>query len=242
MFGQIAARYDFLNHFLSLGMDQYWRWRTVRSLPVRGTAPVLDVCTGTGDLAFALQRAAGGEVAVYGSDFCHPMLVEGRRKRASRNADVAFVEGDALRLPFDDDQFQIVTVAFGLRNMADPQRGLAEMVRVCRPEGQVAVLEFSIPPRQPFRTLYQGYFRHVLPRIGQWLARNEHDAYHYLPASVGEFPSGAALAQRMEVAGLQHVTHTPLTLGVVTLYRGTKPVRSPKAESKNATQPLAAGQ
>lgn len=223
MFGAIAARYDFLNHLLSLGVDVYWRWRTVRKVPPAGDAPILDLCTGTGDLALAYHRAAGGQTSVVGADFCHPMLVIGHAKAAkSRAEQVSFVEADAQRLPFADDHFQIVSVAFGLRNVADTDRGLREMVRVCRPGGKVAVLEFSMPRWQPFKFLYGWYFRHVLPRIGQFLARNQQEAYSYLPASVGEFPSGEALAKRMRAAGASQVRYYPLTLGVATLYVGTK--------------------
>lgn len=223
MFGEIAARYDFLNHLLSLGIDVYWRWRTVRKVPPVGDAPILDLCTGTGDLALAYHRAAGGQTRVVGADFCHPMLVIGHGKAAKAQADrVSFVEADAQRLPFADDHFQIVSVAFGLRNVTDTDRGLREMVRVCRPGGKVAVLEFSMPRWQPFKFLYGWYFRNVLPRIGQFLARNQQEAYSYLPASVGEFPSGEALAERMRAAGAGQVRYYPLTLGVATLYVGTK--------------------
>jgi len=223
MFGEIAARYDFLNHVLSLGIDVYWRWRTVRKVPPAGYAPILDICTGTGDLALAYHRASGGQTRVVGADFCHPMLVIGQGKAAKAQADqMAFVEADAQRLPFADNHFQIVSVAFGLRNVTDTDRGLREMVRVCQPGGKVAVLEFSMPRWQPFRFLYGWYFRNVLPRIGQTLARNRQEAYSYLPASVGEFPSGEALAERMRAAGAGQVRYYPLTLGVATLYVGTK--------------------
>jgi demethylmenaquinone methyltransferase/2-methoxy-6-polyprenyl-1,4-benzoquinol methylase len=223
MFGEIAERYDFLNHVLSLGTDVYWRWRTVRQVPPTGEAPVLDLCTGTGDLALAYSRAGGGGVPVVGADFCHPMLVVGRRKSdGAKGRQVTFVEADAQKLPFPDDTFQIVSVAFGLRNVTDTDRGLREMVRVCRPGGRVVVLEFSMPRWQPFRAVYGWYFRNVLPRIGQAVSRNGHAAYNYLPQSVGEFPSGEALAERMRAAGAGDVCYDSLTLGVATLYVGTK--------------------
>jgi demethylmenaquinone methyltransferase/2-methoxy-6-polyprenyl-1,4-benzoquinol methylase len=223
MFGEIAERYDFLNHLLSLGIDVYWRWCTVRQVPPVGDAPILDLCTGTGDLALAYYRAARGQTRVVGADFCHPMLIIGQGKAAKAQADrLAFVEADAQQLPFASDHFQIVSVAFGLRNVTDTDRGLREMVRVCRPGGKVAVLEFSMPRWQPFRSLYRWYFQHVLPKIGQALARNRQQAYRYLPASVGEFPSGEALAHRMRAAGASQVCYFPLTLGVATLYVGTK--------------------
>jgi demethylmenaquinone methyltransferase/2-methoxy-6-polyprenyl-1,4-benzoquinol methylase len=223
MFGQIAGRYDFLNHLLSLQMDRYWRWRTVRKIPPQGTAPVLDLCTGTGDLALAYYAAGGGRTPVVGADFCHEMLVIGRQKaKAAANGQLTFVEADTMRLPFPSDQYQIVSVAFGLRNVADTDQGLAEMTRVCAPGGKVVVLEFSSPSWEPFRSIYLWYFRRVLPKIGQWLSRNQFDAYRYLPDSVGEFPSGEALAERMRRTGLNDVRCHPLTFGVATLYVGTK--------------------
>lgn len=223
MFGEIAGRYDLLNHLLSLNVDRYWRWRTVRQAPP-GEGPVLDLCTGTGDLALAYYRAGRGQVRVVAADFCHPMLVLGEQKRARAGADgqLTFVEADAQRLPFADDYFAIVCVAFGLRNVTDTDRGLREMARVCRPGGRVVVLEFSMPRRQPLKAVYGWYFRRVLPRIGQALARNRQEAYRYLPESVGEFPSGEALVERMRAAGLSTVSHRPLTLGVATLYVGVK--------------------
>jgi demethylmenaquinone methyltransferase / 2-methoxy-6-polyprenyl-1,4-benzoquinol methylase len=224
MFGEIAGRYDFLNHLLSLNIDRYWRWRTVRAVPPIAEGPILDLCTGTGDLALAYYRASGGRARIVGADFCHPMLVLGDSKRQTAGADgrVMFVEADAQRLPFADDHFSIVCVAFGLRNVTDTDRGLREMARVCRPGGKVAVLEFSLPTWKPLRAAYLWYFRHVLPRIGQALARNRQAAYSYLPASVGEFPSGEALAAKMRQAGLAEVTFRSLTFGVATLYQGTK--------------------
>jgi demethylmenaquinone methyltransferase / 2-methoxy-6-polyprenyl-1,4-benzoquinol methylase len=224
MFGQIAGRYDFLNHLLSLGIDHYWRWQTVRRVPPRGELPILDLCTGTGDLAFAYDRAACGKVNIIGADFCHEMLEIARNKAAGdgRDSRITFLEADAQSLPLPTDAFQIVSVAFGLRNVADTDRGLAEMVRVVAPGGRVAVLEFSSPTREPFKSLYGWYFRNVLPRIGQLIARNSASAYEYLPASVGEFPQGEALAERMCAAGLDDVRCYPLTLGVATLYVGKK--------------------
>ncbi len=224
MFGQIAPKYDRMNHLLSLNIDRYWRWRTVRLLDPRPDEPILDICTGTGDLALAFHRQTRGRAPIVAADFCREMLAIGEQKkrRAGINGQVTFVEADAQHLPFDDDSFQIVSVAFGLRNIADTDRGLSEMVRVCRPEGKVAVLEFSMPQWQPMKTLYGIYFRHVLPRIGQLLARNDQNAYQYLPDSVGEFPQGKALAERMRRSGLSEVTIHPLTFGVATLYIGEK--------------------
>lgn len=223
MFGQIAPWYDFLNHLLSLNVDRRWRARTVRLAPPAGDGPVLDVCTGTGDLALAYERA--GAASVIGADFCPEMLALAREKAARRGADgrVTFVEADAQELPFPSDHFQLVTVAFGLRNVADTDRGLAEMVRVTRPGGRVAVLEFS-KPRQPlFGRIYLAYFRYVLPRVGQLLSRSRESAYHYLPASVLAFPDGEALADRFRAHGLTDVRLYPFTFGIATLYVGLKP-------------------
>jgi demethylmenaquinone methyltransferase / 2-methoxy-6-polyprenyl-1,4-benzoquinol methylase len=224
MFAEIAPRYDFLNHLLSFGVDRYWRWQTVRRVPPQGTAPLLDLCTGTADLALAYLRRLPADGRVMAADFCHPMLEIGRRKSAGagQGQRVAFVEADAQRLPFGDNQFQIVCVAFGLRNITDTDRGLREMVRVCQPGGRVAVLEFSMPRRQPVRGLYRWFFRRVLPKVGQAVSQNSSDAYNYLPESVGEFPDGEALVARMQTAGLQKVQFWPLTCGIATLYVGVK--------------------
>ncbi len=227
MFAAIARRYDLLNHLLSLNVDRYWRWRTVRHVPPSRPGTILDLCTGTGDLALAYDRAAcrkGLPCRIVGADFCREMLLEGRSKvrRAEADDRICLLEADAQSLPLPDDSCQIVAVAFGLRNVHDTDRGLAEMVRVCAPGGRVAVLEFTMPERQPFRALYGWYFRRVLPRVGQLLARNRFAAYEYLPQSVGEFPQGEALTRRMREAGLQDVSHRALTCGIASLYVGRK--------------------
>ncbi|GIW93236.1 MAG: demethylmenaquinone methyltransferase [Pirellulaceae bacterium] len=220
MFATIAPRYDLLNHLLSCQVDRYWRWRAARiARQVRG--PLLDVCTGTADLAIALARRTPHDTAVCGVDFCGPMLRLARRKleRLGLEHRIRLVEADALCLPFPDATFGLVTVAFGIRNLEDLDQGLKELRRVCRPEGRLAILEFSQPRRQPWAAIYQWYFRNVLPRVGQWIARNEDRAYEYLPSSVKEFPCGAGLAARLEQAGWRHVTFRPLTGGVATLYQ-----------------------
>ena len=224
MFGQIAGRYDFLNRVLSLGIDRSWRRRTVRRVPPVGDAPILDVCTGTADLALAYWRASQGQTPIVGTDFSRPMLAIGREKcrRAGASGQITLLEGDMLGLPFPDDTFQIVCVAFGLRNVSDTDAGLREMVRVCRPGGRVAVLEFSTPSVWPLGVVYGWYFQRVLPRIGQALARNTRAAYNYLPQSVGRFPQGEALAERMRAAGLRDVQFHPFTFGIATLYVGIK--------------------
>jgi demethylmenaquinone methyltransferase/2-methoxy-6-polyprenyl-1,4-benzoquinol methylase len=222
MFGEIAPSYDRMNHLLSMNVDRYWRWRAVRKLDPNQTDPILDACTGTGDLAFAFHRFTQGKVPVIGADFCYPMLDVGRQKSKQFGRDVNFVEADTQNLPFTDDQFQIVSAAFGLRNVADTDQGLREMTRVCKPGGQVAILEFSQPRRQPIKSAYGWYFRNVLPRVGQFLARNDSSAYNYLPDSVGEFPCYEALTERMVAAGLSTAKFYPLTFGIATLYIGKK--------------------
>ncbi len=224
MFGEIAPRYDRMNHLLSLNIDRYWRWRTVRIVRPRGGLPILDVCTGTGDLALAFSRRVRGRAPVIGTDFCPEMLAIGERKRqrAGIGGELTFLQADTQQLPFSGNRFQIVSAAFGLRNVAETQAALGEMVRVCVPGGRVAILEFSVPRRQPMRGLYGAYFRFVLPRIGQLLASNSHDAYRYLPDSVGEFAAGEALVHHLQNAGLNQVDVYSLTLGIATLYVGTK--------------------
>lgn len=222
MFSEIAPKYDRMNHLLSMNVDRYWRWRAVRKLAPNKTDPILDVCTGTGDLAFAFHRYTAGEVPVVGSDFCYPMLEIGKQKADRAQRDVQFVEADAQELPFADDHFQVVSAAFGLRNVADTDLGLREMTRVCKPGGKVAILEFSQPRRQPIKMAYGWYFRNVLPRIGRLFASNDSEAYDYLPDSVGEFPCYEALAEKMVAAGLSSATFHPLTFGIATLYIGVK--------------------
>jgi demethylmenaquinone methyltransferase / 2-methoxy-6-polyprenyl-1,4-benzoquinol methylase len=224
MFGQIAPWYDTLNHLLSLNIDKFWRRTTVQRVPPLGEAPILDLCTGTGDLAFEYERAARPTTPIIGADFTHEMLVRANVKRQRRTSRVSFTEADAQALPFPAGVFQIVSVAFGLRNVKDYLQGLREIVRVCRPGGRVAVLEFSRPTHWLFGRLYLWYFKYLLPFVGQILSRNRESAYKYLPASVMQFPDGERLAETMRAAGLTNVTFTPFTFGIATLYVGTKPL------------------
>ncbi len=227
MFAGIAPWYDFLNHLLSLNIDKSWRRACVRLAPPAGpeAGPILDLCTGTGDLALAYDAAAKGAVPVVGADFCREMLViagakTAKRKRSER---ISYVEADAQHLPFPSDSFQLVSVAFGLRNITDFERGLAEMARVTKPGGRVAVLEFSRPRGRLVGPLYLWGFRRVLPWVGQRVSGSRDGAYNYLPASVLAFPDGDELAARMTAAGLAEVWYRPLTFGIATLYVGTKP-------------------
>ena len=227
MFGQIAPWYDFLNHLLSLNIDRYWRSKTTRLVPPgpASDGPILDLCTGTGDLAFAYDRASGGTVPITAADFCPEMLDLARAKgeRRQTTSRIEFHEADTQQLPFPSDHYQIVSVAFGLRNVTNPDRGLAEMVRVARPGGKVAILEFSRARGPILGRLYRWYFRYLLPAIGQLFSRNQESAYKYLPESVLSFPDGEAMADKLRAAGLTEVTYYPFTLGIATLYVGRKP-------------------
>lgn len=225
MFAQIAPRYDLLNHLLSLNIDKSWRSRTIRLLNLKPGKPVLDVCSGTGDLAIAFSKKLGPQTRVVGTDFCPEMLEIAKQKQLKQlgsNYDLTFQVADTQVLPFPDNEFQCVSVAFGLRNVTDTMRGLREMVRVAAPGGKIAVLEFSKPTLVGLKQLYNFYFSNVLPRIGQAMATNNREAYEYLPQSVQQFPCGEELAKLMRESGLHDVFYKPMTLGVVTLYVGTK--------------------
>ena len=227
MFDNIAPTYDLLNHVLSFNIDQYWRWRTTRMVPPTGSAPILDLCTGTGDLALAYDRAAQGKVPIFGADFSPAMLARAAAKVQSKKASerIRLLQADAQKIPFPSDYFQIATVGFGLRNVMDTDRCLAEMARVVMPGGKVAILEFSKPSGTIFGGLYRCYFRYLLPLIGQLISRSKDNAYRYLPSSVQEFDNGAALARRLERQGLVQVSWHPFTFGIATLYIGSKPAR-----------------
>jgi demethylmenaquinone methyltransferase/2-methoxy-6-polyprenyl-1,4-benzoquinol methylase len=225
MFASIARRYDFLNHLLSLNIDRRWRRYTTHIAPPRPGVPVLDCCTGTADLALAYDHAAKGLAPVVATDFCHEMLILGREKVLRHGADrrVVLIEGDTQRLPVPENAFGVVCVAFGLRNVRDTVRGLDEMIRAARPGGIVAILEFSKPRSRILGRLYLAFFRHVLPRVGQAFAPNDEEAYHYLPRTVLEFPDGQQMLDLMASRGLIALQIHPLTMGVATLYVGTKP-------------------
>lgn len=224
MFAEIAPTYDLLNHLLSLNIDKLWRKQTTRLVPCREGGPILDLCSGTGDLALAYDHACGGHVPIVAADFCAEMLIRADRKVRKRGAQgrIQIVEADAQRLPFADGVFEIATVAFGLRNVTDPEKGIAEMVRVLRPGGRLAILEFSKPRHWLLGRLYRAYFRILLPLIGQMFSRSKQSAYRYLPESVLEFPDGEALAERLRSHDLSDVWYKPFTFGIATLYVGTK--------------------
>ena len=225
MFGAIAGRYDLLNHLLSLNIDRSWRTFTTRTVAPRAGVPILDCCTGTADLALAYDRAGCGQSPVVGTDFCREMLVLGHGKVATAGAStrVVLVEGDTQRLPLPSNMFGIVSVAFGLRNVSDTLRGIDEMIRVARPGGKIAILEFSRPRGRILGPIYLAFFRHLLPKVGQALAPNQDDAYDYLPRSVLEFPDGQAMINLLASRGLTELEQHTLTFGICTLYVGTKP-------------------
>jgi len=229
MFTQIAPRYDLLNHLLSFELDRLWRARTAKHLrPIleRPDAAVLDICCGTGDLAFALAKE--GRARILGADFAHTMLVQARSKRPAQSATdgsaskpVSFFEADALCLPFADASFDLVTSAFGFRNLANYEAGLREIYRVLKPGGAIAILEFAEPPEGFLGDLYRWYFKRVLPRIG-WLISGHQSAYTYLPRSVARFFRPPELAALMRSLGYKSVEFREWTMRTVALHTGTR--------------------
>ena len=219
MFDRIAPRYDFLNHVLSAGIDRRWRRRAIRSLQLTGREIVLDLCTGTADLAIAAVDRPPAARRVVGVDFAGEMLRIGREKIAGdRLADrIALARGDATRLPVASASVDALTIGFGIRNVNDVAAACAEIVRVLRPGGRLAILEFAIPTLPVVRLTYLWYFRRVLPLIGRWLSRHD-AAYSYLPASVGAFAAPQEFVTILRQAGLSDVSGVPLTLGIVYLY------------------------
>ena len=222
MFTSIAPRYDLLNHVLSMNVDRLWWNRTARLFSEvlrRPDAQVLDLCCGTGDMAFALHRRLNGApTRIIGADFSHAMLVRAEQKSGSR--DIRWVEADALNLPFASGQFQLVTSAFGFRNLANYDRGLAEIYRVLGRNGEIGILDFG-EPKGLLGKLYRVYFRRVLPAIGT-LISGVRGPYAYLPASVLRFPSPDEMLERMRATGFRDVSWTPYTFGIAGLYRGKK--------------------
>jgi demethylmenaquinone methyltransferase / 2-methoxy-6-polyprenyl-1,4-benzoquinol methylase len=222
MFTSIAPRYDLLNHVLSFNVDRLWWWKTARtfaSIVKRPNARVLDLCCGTGDMTFALHRqAAKSPAKILGVDFSHAMLQRANDKSGGKS--LCWLEADALCLPFPDQQFDLITAAFGFRNLADYDAGLREIVRVLRPAGECGILDFG-EPRGGMGKLYRIYFRRVLPAIGT-LISGVRGPYAYLPSSVERFPSPEEMLRRMRHAGFRDASWTPYTFGIAGLYRGKK--------------------
>jgi demethylmenaquinone methyltransferase / 2-methoxy-6-polyprenyl-1,4-benzoquinol methylase len=218
MFDAIAPRYDLLNHVLSAGLDTRWRRRAIDELQLAPGARVLDLCTGTGDLAVAASRH-GSDVSVVGIDFAGQMLGLAREKIAALGLgrSVRFVRGDGTAIPLADASCSAATIGFGIRNVVDPRRALAEIARVLRPGGRLAILEFGQPRIPGIRTLYAWYFRYLLPFIGRLVSKHQ-SAYSYLPASVGSFPPPAEFARVISATGFSQVRAVPLTFGIVYLY------------------------
>ena len=220
MFARIARRYDLANRLLSGGLDVRWRRRLVQAVAAGQPRDVLDLATGSGDVAFALARAVPDSVAIIGMDFCRPMLDEAelKKQRAGGFKNVVFREGDALALPLPDHSVDAVTISFGLRNLADRVRGLREMRRVLRPDGRIFILEFSQPYRG-FRPIYYAYLRHVLPRLARWVT-GDRGAYEYLSGSIEAYPPHALISGELAAAGFRDVAVDRLTLGTVALHCG----------------------
>jgi demethylmenaquinone methyltransferase / 2-methoxy-6-polyprenyl-1,4-benzoquinol methylase len=223
MFTSIAPRYDLLNHVLSFNVDRMW-WRrtarTFRQILAGPDARVLDLCCGTGDMAFALRRQSRNlSTEILGADFSHAMLKRARAKSIEAGAP-AWIEADALNLPFPADHFDLVTSAFGFRNLADYNAGLREIWRVLRPGGECGILDFG-EPKGPMGSLYRMYFKQLLPRIGTMIS-GVRGPYAYLPASVQRFPAPEEMLERMREAGFVDVNWTPYTFGIAGLFRGKK--------------------
>ena len=216
MFGRIARRYDLLNRVLSLGRDRGWRRLLARRVAAAGPRTVLDMCTGTGDVALAFAPST----ATIGSDFCLPMLALAKKKAADRGRGLPLVAADALRIPLGDAAVDVVTVAFGVRNFQDLEAGLGEMKRVLAPGGVLLILEFSRPGGL-LGPVLRWWVRTVPPRIGRWIS-GDPEAYTYLPDSVGAFPSGEEMSGRLREIGFARVEVQALTGGVATLYEAVK--------------------
>jgi demethylmenaquinone methyltransferase/2-methoxy-6-polyprenyl-1,4-benzoquinol methylase len=224
MFGRVAQRYDLANHLLSFNIDRHWRAHTARKVNrilAQPGARVLDICCGTADLLLALANASPPARPTFGSDFCHPMLVAARAKAARRSVHAPLFEADALRLPLADESLDLITAAFGFRNLANYAAGLEEMHRVLRPGGMAAILEFSRPSNAAFAALYAFYSRRILPLIGGALSGSP-DAYRYLPESVRKFPAAPELASEMQRIGFGNVSYELLTGGIVALHLGER--------------------
>jgi len=225
IFSSIAKRYDLLNSLLSLKRDKRWREFTAQVSELKPGSKVLDVCTGTGELALVYSRATGNGTRVIGTDFCYEMLMVGKSKVEKQHNGDRFlpIAADTLNLPFADNSFDVVSVGFGIRNVTDLKRGIQEMMRVATPGGRVVILEFSQPENPVFKSIYYLYFKKILPLIGNIISKNNDDAYGYLPNSVVKFPGKQRLKEIMEECGLESVEIYAQTFGIVTIHLGHKP-------------------
>lgn len=222
-FTSVAPRYDLANHWLSGGIDFYWRNRLVKLAQKNNPTDILDLATGSGDVLFALRKGLGDRVNLTGLDFCEPMLEEARKKRTVRGLQEKanqFLHGDCLALPFGENSFDLITIAFGLRNLAERKKGLEEMQRVLRPGGRLIILEFS-QPYFWFRPLYYLYLRGILPWVARWLT-GDRDAYLYLGTSIAGFPNREELCKEIGMAGFGAVSARALTFSIVALHEGRK--------------------
>lgn len=226
MFDAIAPRYDLLNRVLSAGIDRRWRAKAIRALDLQGPETILDLCTGTADVAIAAATAGSGGQRVIGIDFSRRMLALGRDKlpRLGLSSRVSLVQGDAARLPVADASVDAAVVAFGIRNVQHPEDAFAEVFRALRPGGRFVILEFGTPSLPVVKQAYLAYFRYVLPLVGR-LVSGHSSAYTYLPASVGAFPVPARLMAALDGAGFSRVSADSLTLGIVYLYSAQKPLQ-----------------
>jgi demethylmenaquinone methyltransferase/2-methoxy-6-polyprenyl-1,4-benzoquinol methylase len=223
MFGRVAGRYDLLNHLLSFNLDKRWRARTVErvsSILEKPGVRVLDLCCGTGDVLLALE-ARRRDAAIFGSDFCHPMLLQAKLKLGAPRTASRLFEADALALPMRDASLDLVTVAFGFRNLAHYVKGLEELLRVLKPGGVAAILEFSQPPNRAFAAVYGLFSTRVLPWVGGVISGSR-DAYSYLPESIRKFPGAEDLASAMRRSGFRRVEFERMTGGAVALHLGWK--------------------
>ena len=223
MFDGIAHRYDFLNHFFSLGIDVLWRKACIRMLKEEHPQTLLDVATGTADFAIEAVRM-GLDVQVSGVDISAGMLEVGREKVTARgwNDRIELIQGDSVALPFDDHTFDAYTVAFGVRNFEDLQGGLRDMLRVLKPGAMGLVLEFSKPKHFPIKQVFGLYFKYIMPTVGKWVSKDP-SAYTYLPESVQAFPEGEGFLEELRRAGYEDVQAKSLTGGIATIYTGRKP-------------------
>ena len=228
LFDRIAGKYDFLNHLLSLNIDKWWRQKAVRAIKLnhREDCQCLDVAIGTGDLAIELARQFKEQQAtchIIGIDLSTEMMRIGEEKVQKRGLQdcIAFQQASALEMPFADGSFDIVTCAYGVRNFSNLDKGLAEMQRVMKPDGQLMILEFSYPKNKLIAWVYDLYFTHILPIVGRLFSKDK-TAYTYLNRSVKSFVWGKEMCERIEQAGFSHVAHKPLTFGITTIYTGTK--------------------